>query len=219
MIKALIFDFDGLIVDTEAPEFQSWQELCQEYGVELTMEIWAPCIGSNRAESNFDPYSYFSERVQQTFEREEILARRRRRHQELMLEQTILPGVERLIQVAQERGMQLAVASSSPRSWVESQLRRVGLLDAFDLLVCGDEVEHVKPFPDIYTQALEKLAVQAEQAIAFEDSLNGMLAARSAGIFCVVVPNPLTELLSFGEVDLRLRSLLDLDLAMFAEHS
>lgn len=212
MIRALIFDFDGLIVDTEWPDFLAWQEMCQHYGVELTAETWAPCIGSNSSVSKFEPFAYLQERVQVELDREEIYARFRQRHQVLIEAQPILPGVEELIKQARQRNLRVAVASSSPRSWVAGHLSRLGLLDAFDMLTCGDEVEHVKPYPDIYQLALDKLAIQPEQAIALEDSVNGMLSARRAGIFCVVVTNPLTQLLQFEQVDLRLKSLADLSL-------
>jgi HAD superfamily hydrolase (TIGR01509 family) len=219
MIQALIFDFDGLIVDTEWPDFQVWQEICQEYGVELTMETWAPCIGTNSALSKFEPYVYLAERAGRSLDREEIYARIRQRHTTLLEEQPVLPGVEALIGEAKRRGMGLAVASSSPRQWVAGHLSRLGLLEHFDSLTCGDEVAHVKPYPEIYLRALEKLGVQAEQAIALEDSLNGMLAAQRAGIFCVLVPNRLTQLLPFEQVDLRLNSLADLSLDELIERS
>lgn len=217
MISALIFDFDGLILDTEWPDFQSWQEICQEYGVELTMETWAPCIGTNSALSKFEPHAYLEARTTLPLDREDIAMRRRLRHNVLIEAQPVLPGVEALIQTAKQRGMKLAVASSSSRSWVIGHLDRLGLTRHFDASVCGDEVAHVKPYPEIYLRALEKLGVQARQAIALEDSLNGMLAAQRAGIFCVVVTNPLTELLPFEKVDLRLPSLAEFSLEKIIE--
>lgn len=217
MISALIFDFDGLIVDTEWPDFQSWQEICQEQGVELTMETWIPCIGTNSSLSKFEPYTYLETHATGVLNREDIETRRRQRHKVLIEAQPILPGVEALIQLARQEGLKLAVASSSPKAWVTTHLGRLGLLDRFDALVCGDEVTYVKPYPDIYLRALEKLGVQANQAIALEDSLNGMLAAQRAGIFCVVVTNPLTQLMPFENVDLRLPSLAEFSLKNIIE--
>jgi HAD superfamily hydrolase (TIGR01509 family) len=212
MLKALIFDFDGLIVDTEWPEYQAWQEVCQLYDVALTMEAWAPCIGTSSTVSQFSPYTYLVEHTRRAPEQAEVLAQVHQRHAELLPLQPVLPGVEALLQEAKQRGMGLAVASSSPRHWVAGNLSRLGLLDYFHHLTCGDEVTHVKPSPELYLRALSKLQLQADQAIALEDSLNGMLAARAAGLFCVVVPNRLTQLLPFGEVDLRLASLAELSL-------
>ncbi|MGH2481346.1 MAG: HAD-IA family hydrolase, partial [Ktedonobacteraceae bacterium] len=141
------------------------------------------------------------------------------RHRDLLEAQPILPGVEALLNEARRRGLGLAVASSSPRTWVVNHLKRLGLLEYFTTLACGDEVEHTKPYPDLYLAALHQLGVQAQQALAFEDSLNGMRAAQQAGIFCVVVPNPLTQHLVFEPLDLRLASLAELTLDELIAHA
>lgn len=212
VIQALIFDFDGLIVDTEWPEFQSWQEICLQYNVELALETWLPCVGTGATTQMFDPHEYLESQLGSALDRAEIYARRWPRHRELIDAQPILPGVHALIVEAKKRGMGLAVASSSERAWVADHLNRLGLLKYFDELACGDEVAYTKPYPDLYLSALKKLCVQPGQAIAFEDSLNGMLAARRAGIFCVVVPNRLTQHLPFERIDLRLASLAEMSL-------
>lgn len=204
---ALIFDFDGLIVDTEWPEFQAWQELCLQYNVELSLEAWLPCIGTGATTQVFDPHSHLETLVGCTLDRAEIAASIRPRHRALIEAQPVLPGVEALLREARERGLGLAVASSSPRTWVEGHLSRLGLLDLFDTLACGNEVARTKPYPDLYLAALNQLGAQARHALAFEDSLNGMRAAQQAGIFCVVVPNPLTQYMTFDPPDLRLASL------------
>ena len=211
-LQALIFDFDGLIVDTEWPEFQAWQELCLSYQVELSLETWLPCVGTGATTQVFDPHEYLEGQLGRTLNREEIRTLCWPRHRELIDAQPILPGVEALLSEAQQRGLGLAVASSSPRTWVEGHLKRLKLLEYFDTLACGDEVARTKPYPDLYLAALHQLDVQANQAIAFEDSLNGMHAAQQAGIFCVVIPNPLTQHLAFEPLDLRLTSLAEVTL-------
>ena len=218
MLQALIFDFDGLIIDTEGTEFQAWQEMCRRHGVELTIETWLPCIGRGATTRVFDPYDYLEAQASAALVREEIETWCRRRNLELIDTQPILPGVKELIVEARARDLRLAVASSSSRRWVAGHLARLGLLDYFDALVCGDEVEHTKPYPDVYLRALEKLGANAGQAVAFEDSLNGMLAARSAGLFCAVIPGTLTQYLTFGEIDLRLPSLAELTLDALEQH-
>jgi HAD superfamily hydrolase (TIGR01509 family) len=218
MIQALIFDFDGLILDTEWPEFQCWQETCQEYGVDLTIETWLPCIGTGITTRVFDPYDYLAAHCVQPLDRDMVYARLGSRHKELVEAQPVLPGIEALLGEAKQQGIRLAVASSAPRQWVAGHLERLGLLEYFDALTCGPEVAHTKPYPDLYLAALEKLGVTASQTIAFEDSRNGMLAARSAGIFCVVVPNLLTKYLSLEEADLLLASLADISLLELAAH-
>jgi HAD superfamily hydrolase (TIGR01509 family) len=207
MLQALIFDFDGLIIDTEWTEFQAWQEMCQRHGVELTLETWLPCIGRGATTRVFDPYDYLAAQAGGTLVREEIEAWCRRRNLELIDAQPLLPGVKELLMEAKARGLFLAVASSSSRRWVAGHLARLELLGYFDALACGDEIEHTKPYPDVYLSALKKIGADARWTVALEDSLNGMLAARRAGLFCVVVPGKLTQSLTFGEVDLRLNSL------------
>lgn len=218
MLEALIFDFDGLIVDTEWPDFQSWHELCREYGVELSLETWLPCVGTGVTTQVFHPYDYLVAQLGRELEREVIVARCRQRSLELIASQPILPGVKELILEAKARGLRLAVASSSAHTWVSGHLSRLGLLDYFDTLACCDEVTHTKPYPDLYLKALEKLGVRAEQAVAFEDSLNGMLAAQRAALFCVLIPNLLTQHLPFERVDLRVTSLAELTLDAISEH-
>lgn len=210
MIQALIFDFDGLILDTELSAYQSWQEIYQEYACDLPLQEWARCIGG--AGHLFDPCEYLESLLQRPVEREVLRSKRRQRHLELIASRTVLPGVEAYLADSRRLGFKLAVASSSTREWVTDHLSRLGLLDYFDALRCGDSVTHKKPHPELYTSALQDLGVVAEQAIALEDSPNGVLAAQRAGIFCVAVPNIITGQLLLDHADLRLSSLSDLPL-------
>ncbi|HLG76017.1 MAG TPA: HAD-IA family hydrolase [Ktedonobacteraceae bacterium] len=212
MLQAIIFDFDGLMIETELPDFQSWQEIYQAYGVTLPLDLWLPLIGSGDDSHTFHPYDYLEVQLGRTLDREEIRARRRRRYLELVEAQSLLPGVEAIIAKAQRYGLRLAVASSSSRAWVAGHLARRGLIEYFDCIACGDEVAHTKPFPDVYQAALTKLGIDSDQAIACEDSPNGLLAAKRAGIFCVVVPSQLTRQAAFAQADLKLHSLADLPL-------
>ncbi|GAC1356899.1 MAG: HAD family hydrolase [Ktedonobacteraceae bacterium] len=210
MIKALVFDFDGLILDTELSALQSWQEVYGGYSHDLPLEKWALCIGTGV--EAFDPHTYLESLLGYTVPRDEIAPRRLQRHMELIATQAALPGVENYIQSAKRLGLKIAVASSSPRSWVVGHLTRLGLQNEFDAMKFGDEVIHKKPHPEIYLAALDLLGVSAEQAIALEDSPNGVLAAQRAGIFCVAIPNPVTGQLPLDHADLRLQSLADLPL-------
>lgn len=210
MIRALVFDFDGLILDTEISAFQSWQEIYQAYQQDLPLEKWVLCIGTS--EKVFEPYDYLASLVSQPLPRDEIQARRLQRHLELIAAEVALPGVETYIADARRLGLKLAVASSSSRRWVVGHLARLGLATHFDAIVCGDEVACVKPDPALYLAALDALAVQADEAIALEDSPNGVTAARRAGIFCVAIPNTLTSTLPLEHASLRLNSLADFPL-------
>jgi HAD superfamily hydrolase (TIGR01509 family) len=210
MIKALIFDFDGLILNTEVPEYQSWQEIYRAFGCSLPLSKWAECIGSSS--DAFDPCGYLAQQLGRPVDRVAVRAKQRTRFSELMADQSILPGVERCIFKARELGLKLGLASSSSRSWVTGYLAQLKLEAYFDSIKCGDDVERAKPDPALYLATLRALEVKAHEAIALEDSPNGVLAAKRAGIFCVAVPNALTQQLPFDLADLQISSLAELSL-------
>lgn len=214
-IAALIFDFDGLIVDTEGPAFQAWQEIYREHGAELPLEEWGRRIGGGPA--LFNVLDFLEARAGRAVERERLRAESRRRQLELVAAQPVLPGVKEYLADARRLGLKLGVASSSPRDWVEGHLGRLGLLGSFDSLSCAEDVPRTKPDPALYLAALAAFGLSPLQAVALEDSPNGVLAARRAGIFCVAVPNPTTRELAFGHADLRLDSLADWPLSRLLE--
>ncbi len=211
MIQALVFDFDGLILDTEISAYQSWQEIYQEHGCHLPLEKWAMRIGG--AADLFDACEYLETLLQRPVQREALRSQRRQRHLELIAAYSALPGVEEYLVTGRQRGLRIGVASSSPQSWVTDHLSRLGLLEYFDALRCGDSVTYKKPHPELYLSALDDLGVRADQAIALEDSPNGVLAAQRAGIFCVAVPNVITGQLRLDHADLQLTSLSEMSLA------
>lgn len=205
MIKAVIFDFDGLIVDTETPEYESWQEIFQEYGAELDLDLWQRFIG--RGFGSFDVYEHLARVSGKDVNREALRPRMRKRYLDMIERNPVLPGVEAWIMRAKTLGLPLAVASSSRQGWASSHLDRRGLLPHFAFVHCGDDVANVKPDPEIYALTAKRLGVAPENALAIEDSLNGLTAAKAAGMRCVVVPNPMTRRMDFAAADLRLNSL------------
>jgi HAD superfamily hydrolase (TIGR01509 family) len=210
MIRALIFDFDGLILDTEVPIYQSWQELYHSYQVEMPLEKWQSIIGTD--EESFDPLVYLEEQLGYPLDRARLKPLRRQREGELILAQPVQPGVLAYLQDARRLGLKIGLASSSSCKWVTGHLQRLGLLDFFDCLRGSDDVSHTKPDPELYLAALAALEVQPDQAIVFEDSLNGVLAARRAGIYTVAVPSPLMQGVDLSAANLRLDSLTNLRL-------
>jgi len=206
---ALIFDFDGLIVDSESPGFQAWSEVFAKHGGTLPFDKYASCIGTIGA---FDLHGYLEEQTGRTFERPELERACNKRWLELVQEQPLLPGIAACISTAKSRGMKLAIASSSTQQWVTGNLRKFELLEHFDAVCTSDYVDAVKPDPALYLLALDRLGVRSDEAIAFEDSPNGILAAKRAGILCVAIPNPLTKDLPLELADRRLGSLLEFDL-------
>jgi HAD superfamily hydrolase (TIGR01509 family) len=212
-IKALIFDFDGLILDTETPEYQTWQAIYRAHGFELPQEEWGKIIGGYGI-SNFDPAEHLSLLAQGRLDPVSLRDRHRSESAALYLQQPLLPGVLDYLRDAKRLGLKLAIASSSGHAWVERHSGRFGILDYFDKIVCREDVPagRTKPNPDLFLLALERLGVQANEAIVFEDSPNGVRAACAAGIFVVAVPNPTTSLLTIDNASLTLASLADLPL-------
>ena len=210
-IKALIFDFDGTIVDTETPEFQSWRLEYAVFGVELPLNLWVELIGTTTPGA-FEPYTWLESRVGKGLDRETLRARRRAVMMDLIAAERPRPGIEDWLAGGRERGLSLAVASASHRPWVEQHLTGVGMIDRFDYLATGDQVERPKPAPDVYLLAARQLGIAPDEAIVIEDSRNGVAAAKAAGMFTIAVPNPMTLGLDFSAADLRVDSLAALDL-------
>jgi HAD superfamily hydrolase (TIGR01509 family) len=210
-VRGLIFDFDGLILDTEMPDYVSWQGVYREHGTELPLECWATILGG-KAESDFDPYDYLEEQINKKIDREAIWIKRRKDYIEHLESQPIMPGVEDYLRDAKEIGLAIGIASSSPENWVVGHLTRLGLIDHFDVVCTADDVENTKPDPALFIMTAEKMGVTADEVIVLEDSPNGILGAKRAGMFVVAVPNPLTEQLDLSQADMVLNSLADLSL-------
>ena len=211
MIKALIFDFDGLILDTETPELLVWQKVYREHGQELTARMWGQIVGGTAA-SSFEPASHLAALNGNHLDTEALKARVREESLAQIHQQPPLPGVRELIDDARQHRLKLAVASSSPHDWVDGHLTRLGLLSSFDVIKAREDVPRTKPEPDLFLAALSGLDVQSDQAVVLEDSPNGVRAAKRAGLFVVAVPNPVTESLPFEGEDLRLSSLIETSL-------
>lgn len=209
-IHALIFDFDGLILDTEGPVFHSWRELFERYGYDLTLEDWQVCIGSAEGTTAF--FDSLADRLDQPLDIEAEGPQRLQREMEMVALQPVLPGVKAYLQRAADLGLKLAIASSSSCKWVLGHLEQRGLREYFECVLAADDVGTTKPDPSLYLTALECMDVKPEQVIAFEDSPNGVLAAKKAGLYCVAVPNPITSQLHIKHADLLLGSLAELTL-------
>jgi HAD superfamily hydrolase (TIGR01509 family) len=207
--SALIFDFDGLILDTEGPDFISWKEAWEQHGATLTLMEWAQCIGTAGA---FDPYVRLEQAVGTQLDRQAVGEARRARYSELLSLQQLSPGVLSCLDSADALGIPTAIASSSTRSWVEEHLRRFDLLERFRVIGGRDDAGSPKPSPAVYEYVLARLEVGAGGAVSFEDSPNGVAAAKAAGVYCVAVPCSVTAELDLSQADLCLQSLADVSL-------
>ena len=203
MIRAVVFDFDGLILDTETSEYATVREAYAELGLELDVPPWQRRIGTH-SRHWLDELEDLAGPLP---DKEAIRERRVARHHELIAAEVAMPGVVELVEEAAARGLRLGVASSSQDTWVGPHLERLGLRHHFACLSCRSESVPAKPAPDVYLQACERLEVEPADAVAVEDSPNGVAAAKAAGLWCVAVPNWLTEPLDFGAADLVVPSL------------
>jgi HAD superfamily hydrolase (TIGR01509 family) len=206
VIRALVFDFDGLILETETPAYRSWAEIYKEHGHELPMDRWYGYIGSD---TGFDPMGHLAALVGEGLDRDATQARRDARKTELIAALDVMAGVREYLADAKRLGLRLAVASSSSRAWVLGHLERLRLHAEWDAVRTRDDVARTKPSPDLYLSAVAALGVAPREAVAFEDSLNGVAAAKDAGLLCVAVPNALTAGMDFSRADVKLNSLAD----------
>jgi HAD superfamily hydrolase (TIGR01509 family) len=205
VIKALVFDFDGLILDTETLTYKASAEIFEEKGAKLPISIWAHGAGS--ISDDFDLAAYFSEQIGEPVDRKEFYNRRDGLANSYIEQADILPGVVAILETAQKMGLKIGLATSSGDRWARNHLERLGIDHYFDAFVEANDVKNVKPDPEIFLKACEELGVKPQEAIAFEDSLNGAISAKAAGMYCVVVPNEVTKNLEFTDVDQLLGSM------------
>jgi HAD superfamily hydrolase (TIGR01509 family) len=210
VLRALVFDFDGLILDTERPIYESWRRVYEAEGHDLDLVKWQSIIGMDDV---WDPADELEVLVGRALDRDALAETRRRHRNELLAAETILPGVVPLLTEAQDSGLAVAIASSSPVDWVEEHLGRLGLVDVFAHLSCRGPGLPAKPAPDLYLAAVGALGVSAGEAVALEDSAHGVTAAKAAGLWCVAVPHDLTRNSDLSAADLVVDSLAEVSLA------
>jgi putative hydrolase of the HAD superfamily len=204
-VRALVFDFDGLIIASETNAVRSWQDLYARFGHELPLEKWATLIGT--WDAAWDPGAELAELAGNGHDWEAIELERRAAELAGAHELPALPGVIDRLNDAVRLGLPLAIASSSDRAWVVGHLERLGIADRFSAIITRDDVTRTKPDPELFTRAVEALGVAPEHAIAIEDSLHGVVAAKAAGMRCVAVPNPLLAHEDYSAADICVPSL------------
>jgi HAD superfamily hydrolase (TIGR01509 family) len=207
---ALILDFDGLILDTESPIFEEWRATFRARGHDLGLDVWQHALGTF---GTYDPCAHLSKLTGDDFDHEALRQEVRTRNMVRCEALPLLPGVAERVQEARASGLKTAVASSSTSAWVEGWLERHGIRPLFDTVCSRDHVARVKPAPDLFLLAATRLGVAPERCVVFEDSPNGIRAARAAGMRCVAIPNAVTCALPMEGADLVLTSLGERPLA------
>jgi HAD superfamily hydrolase (TIGR01509 family) len=210
-VRAFLFDFDGLILDTELPSRAGWQMLYREHGHELPDDLWATLVGTTHAP--WSPMEHLEELVGAPLPREALNERRYAYELSLIEAEELRPGIVDYLAAARRHGLKRAIVSSSSRRWVDMHIARFEEALDWDAICTADgDPARAKPSPTLYLEALRLLGVEAEDAVAFEDSPHGVRAAKAAGIFTVAVPNEVTRGrgLDAAGADLLLDSLADL---------
>lgn len=205
MIKAIVFDFDGLTVDTEYALYESFCDILEMQPGKLPIKEYAVHIGTD---SN-SLYNFILNQANGSLTRDEIIEKSAVLHKAKLSKPFARDGIEGYLKGAKEQGLKIGLASSSYRTWVEHFLMELDILHYFDAIQTRDDVKKVKPDPELYENVIKLLGVYPKEAIAFEDSANGSKAALAAGLNCVVVPNKITEHLPFENYHLKLVSMAD----------
>jgi HAD superfamily hydrolase (TIGR01509 family) len=207
-VRAFLFDFDGLILDTETASRAGWRWLYEQHGQTLPDELWIQVVGTHSA---WDIWGHLEGLIGAPLERD-IWNERRYAHELSLLEAEVLrPGILEYLAYAGDHGLKRAIVSSASRSWIDMHLERLEHALDWDTIITADgDATRAKPSPAMYLEALDVLGVAADEAVVFEDSRNGIAAGKAAGIFVVGVPNAVTRDFGLEEADLVVDSLADL---------
>jgi HAD superfamily hydrolase (TIGR01509 family) len=211
--KGLLFDFDGLVLDTETPEVRAWEWMFAQHNLEYPKEVWQSIVGRGPDQISEKPEDILVREAKLNETPERVYTTFRARYFQI-LEKVARPGVEKLIAEATALGYELHIVSSSEKRWVEGHLNDLGLREHFQTLTTRDEGVPTKPAPDLYLRCLEKNGLKPKQVWALEDSANGLAAAKAAGIKTLVCPNPTTEHLDFSKADKIVLSLEEVTLPL-----
>lgn len=209
-MRAVIFDFDGLLMDTESTSFLSWQYEWSQWGLTLQAADFFVNHGGDVTE---DRYATLAAAVGPRFDRTVSHRRRVAYREKLHDELDLADGLREWLDEAAGLGVRLAIASSAPLDWLTKHLGRAGVLDLFEVLAGGDEVARHKPAPDVYELALRRLSLSCAAAVAVEDTAHGVAAAHAAGMRCIAIPNPFVAPERVRHADLVLSAASQLRLA------
>ena len=197
-IQGAIFDCDGLLADTETPDYEAWRQVYADHGLPLTIAVWAGFIGTAKGDDRIDWHAALAEKVGPSYDRAAIQSCKRSFYRAAIEQLQPMSGVVALLDALAEQNIPCAVASNSDRTWVEEVLHIIGLRSRFAAIATAEEVVNPKPAPDVYLLAAERLGISPENCAAFEDSPRGLAAAHAAGMLTVAVPTALTRHLDYS---------------------
>jgi HAD superfamily hydrolase (TIGR01509 family) len=197
----VIFDFDGIVLDSETPEYESHRRIYARYGVTLTVDEWCGVIGTWSEGHDEQWFTRLRAQVEAAPARDAYFAERQRIFDQIVPADP-MRGVRELLTLLRDAGIPAAIASSAPARWVVGAVERLGIRPLFAAVVTGDQVERRKPAPDVYLAAALRLGVDPQLSIAIEDSGPGIAAARAAGMKAVAIPHRLTERHDLSGADL-----------------
>ncbi|MES2997283.1 MAG: HAD family phosphatase [Verrucomicrobiota bacterium] len=206
--KAVLFDFDGVLVDTEWAIYQAWLRLFASHGHELPLEIYTRCIGTDF--TTWSPKLHLEDLTGRDFDWHGLDATRQEEIMRDLAEEGAMPGVGELLGKLAVSDVRTAVVSSSSHHWVDGWLAKLGLAEKFETTVCRGDAPRIKPAPDLYLEAARRLELDPADCLVIEDSLNGALAAKAAGMEVWTVPNRVTDCLDFSVADRCFRSLAEI---------
>lgn len=195
-VKGIIFDFDGVLVDTEWAIYQSWVHLFRREGQTIDIETYSPCLGAGY--SHWNPADYLESLTGKKYDWEVETPARQAMLEADLERMGLMPGAAELLQWCKEHDIPMAVASSSSRRWVAGWLEKLGIMDYFKGVFTRTDGFPVKPNPALFLAARECLDVPPEHCIIIEDSENGTISAARAGIPCVAIPNRMTKASNFS---------------------
>jgi len=216
MIKGIIFDFDGLIIDTETPELQAWQELFDSFDIEFPYADYIRRIGN--AYNDTSPLEILKAKLGAKIDESNISTSFQKRKNTLIEQQPLCDGVKDYLLTAKRLGLQIGLASSSSIAWIDHHISARNIKSFFTCIKTLEDVTHPKPDPELYFRTVNCMEIEPKEAIALEDSYNGIIAAKKAGIHAIAIPNHVTRGLDFSCADLQLNKLSEMSLYSLVDH-